>query len=248
MTFILRFFLILALPFGIAVHAEDNDTLALTYAYSAKESGSDLADGYKKHLEWHVANNDPILWYAWFVVEGDRLGHFVDGAFDVTGAEFDARPDPAGDAADATLNFAPHVNLEYRRIFRLRRDLSSSTFLEDRDPSRLMQVVYYHVQPGKQMEFEAIVQEIAFAANREGSKFTLYEMLTGGTGALYAVYVPLDGFASFDSRAVTLESIASKAIGKAGRSQALQRLATVVNHTVAEVWQFRADLSLIPDD
>ena len=146
---------------GVANGQDTDTTLALTYAYSPKESAEKLANGYKKHLEWHKANNDPILWYAWFVVEGERLGHFIDGAYGVTGTQFDSRPDPAGDAADAIENFVPFADMQYRRIYRLRKDLGTSSFLENRKPSSLMQVVYYQVRPGTQVSFEAAAFAIA---------------------------------------------------------------------------------------
>ncbi len=243
-----RFILPFVATWSFTAQAQDRDaTLAATFSYSAKISVRDLADGYKTHLEWHVAKNDPILWYAWFVIQGDRLGHFVDGAYDVTGAEFDARPDPTGDAADAVVNFAPHVDLQYRRIFRLRRDISTSTFLEDRNPSPLMQVVYYYVNPGRQLDFEAAAAAVAAAANGEDVDYAVYEMLTGAMGALYAIYFPLTGLTSFDSTGTSLEAVAKRTMAGSELDMAMQNISDGTYKTVAEVWQYRADLSLIPE-
>lgn len=233
---------------GFAQLRETGSTLALTFAYSPRGAAADLSGGYRKHLEWHKARNDPILWYAWFVVEGDRLGHFIDGAYDVTGAEFDARPDPAGDAADAIENFVPAVEMQYRRIFRLREDLGSSKFLEERHPSPLMQVVYYRVYPGKQVRFEAAAAAIASAARRAGIDYTLYEMLSGARGALYAMYVPLQGFRTFDNPVTSLELIARSMTSSRAMTTALEDLAAATQSTRSEVWQYRSDLSLIPGD
>ena len=253
-------FLLAAAAAAAPAHAQDDGetTLALTYAYSPKGSGDDLARGYKKHLEWHVARNDPILWYAWFVVEGNRLGHFVDGAYDVTGAEFDARPDPAGDAADAIETFLPVAHPEYRRVFRLRKDLSTSTFLEDRNPSPLMQVVYYHVRPGMHRQFEeaasAISSTISSAvssatpsAAANTADYTLYEMLTGMDGPAYVMYAPLQSFASFDDAALSLARVAQSAMSGDELRAALANIVAATASRHSEVWQYRADLSLIPD-
>lgn len=239
---------VIILGSGAIAGGQDADaTLAFTFSYSPKTSAADLASGYKKHLEWHTARSDPILWYGWFVIEGDRLGHFIDGAYDVTGAEFDARPDPAGDAADATENFLPVAQMQYRRIYRLRRDLGTSSFLEDRSPSSLMQVVYYHVYPGAQLKFEAAASAVADASRRKGMQYALYEMLTGTSGALYTMYVPLTGFESFDSTGVSLESVARTAMSVEASSSTLADLAKVTISTNSEVWRYRADLSLIPE-
>lgn len=222
-------------------------TLALTFTYTPTGTGEALATGYRKHLDWHTANNDPILWYAWFVVEGERLGYFVDGAYDVTGAEFDARPDPAADGRDGAVTFAPFAHPENRRVFRLRPDLGTSRFLEEREPSPLMQVVFYRVHPGRQRSFETAASRIAAAARAAEYRYAIYEMLTGATGALYAMYVPLEGFASFDEPATSLELVAQLALKDADLDIAFENLARSVSEATSEVWQYRSDLSLLPD-
>jgi len=245
--FILLLIAFLAVFSGHAKGQDGDATLALTYAYSPKENAADLVNGYKRHLQWHTANDDRILWYAWFVIEGDRPGHFIDGAYDVTGAQFDSRPDPAGDAADAIANFLPFADMQYRRVFRLRRDLGTSSFLEDRNPSPLMQVVYYQVNPGTQSQFEAAVATIAAAAQRKGLDFSIYEMLTGTSGPLYAMYVPLDGFRSLDNPATSLELVAQSAMPGEASSLAMADLVIAARSTRSELWQFRPDLSFMPD-
>jgi len=220
--------------------------LAFTFAYAPKSNPTDLANGYKKHLEWHVEINDPILWYGWFVVEGDRLDHFIDGAFDITGTEFDSRPDPAGDAKDATANFSPTATPLYRHVNRLREDLSTSRFLEDRNPSPLMQVVSYHVRPGKQVVFENALDEIAEAALSANLAYAVYESLTGTVGTVYSMYVPMSGFGDFDTTANSLESVARATLYGETLSSAMNDIADAAESTRSEVWQYRSDLSIIP--
>ena len=239
---------VLLMGLGNSIAAHDRDTsLAFMFAYAPKTGAADLANGYKKHLEWHIERNDPILWYGWFVVEGERLDYFIDGAFDITGAEFDSRPDPAGDAEDATANFLPVADPLYRRVNRLRKDLSTSSFLEERRPSPLMQVVHYHVRPGKQGIFEAVVSEITEAARRANLPYAIYETLTGSNGAVYSLYVPLNGFRDFDTAALSIESVAHAAMSEDSMSSAMTQIALAAESTYSEVWQYRSDLSLIPE-
>jgi hypothetical protein len=30
--------------------------------------------GYRRHLEWHAEKGDSLVWYAWTVVAGERIG------------------------------------------------------------------------------------------------------------------------------------------------------------------------------
>lgn len=241
----LLFLMLVCATNSLAFGQQTGDRLALTFAYKATGTQADLADGYRKHLEWHSERNDPLLWYAWFVVEGERLGEFVDGAFDLSGADFDARVDPAGDAADATATFSPFATAQYRRVYRLRADLSTSTFLEDKTPSPLMQVVYYSITPGMQAEFEAAARTIRDSA--DSLPFTLYELLSGGQLPLYAMVVPLQGFSGFDVGAVSLEGVATKALTGESLRETMRKISSAATTSRAEVWQYRADLSLIPD-
>jgi len=225
---------------------ERNPRLAFIFAYAPKTGPTDLANGYRKHLEWHVEISDPILWYGWFVVEGDRLGNFVDGAFDITGAEFDSRPNPAGDAEDANATFLPTATPLYRHVNRLREDLGTSRFLEDRNPTPLMQVVYYQVRPGKQVVFENALDEIAKAARSANLSYAVYESLTGTSGTVYSVYVPMTGFRDFDTTAHSLESVARATLSSEALSLAMTDIAAAAESTSSEIWQYRSDLSLIP--
>jgi len=38
--------------------------------------------GYERHLVWHKNNKDPWTWHGWTFVLGDRIGQFMDGAFE----------------------------------------------------------------------------------------------------------------------------------------------------------------------
>ena len=224
---------------------DTTDRLALTFAYKATGTQADLADGYREHLEWHSKRDDPLLWYGWFVVEGERLGEFVDGAFDLTGADFDARLDPSGDAADAAATFSPFATAQYRRVYRLRADLGTSTFLEDKTPAPLMQVVYYSVKPGMQPEFEAAAKTVS---DRAGNfAFTIYELLSGGQLPLYVMVIPMQGFSGFDGGAASLETVATQAMSGTALRETMRKISSAAVSSRAEVWQYRADLSLIPD-
>ena len=43
--------------------------------------GTQFADGYRRHLDWHTRAGDPWAWYMWRVSNGERAGLYVDGTF-----------------------------------------------------------------------------------------------------------------------------------------------------------------------
>ena len=81
--------------------------------------------GYKRHLKWHEANEDPWDWYGWYIVSGPRYGQFVDATFDHAWSEFDTPIKPAEDRADNFLHVFPFGELQ--TVFKVSKVSASSS-------------------------------------------------------------------------------------------------------------------------
>ncbi len=68
-------------------------------------------------------NNDPWDWYGWYVISGERSGHFIDATFGHSWSDFDNPVNPAGDGADNDLHTEPFGNF----IMGYKLSLSSRT-------------------------------------------------------------------------------------------------------------------------
>ncbi|MND67052.1 hypothetical protein D3C80_584570 [compost metagenome] len=90
-----------------------NKTIA-QFAIWKPNPGQDQSfeNGYKKHLTWHKANNDPWSWYGWFISSGPRCGQFVDATFDHSWGDFDHSVKPGEDMADNELHVFPFATLQ----------------------------------------------------------------------------------------------------------------------------------------
>ena len=105
---------------------------AYLFAYYPKEGKrTDFEEGYRRHLDWHSQKNDQLVWYAWYVIFGERLGFFIDGTFGITIKAFDERVDQKGDRADFAKTTAPFSDPVFRNNYRLRAELSTGYLLED---------------------------------------------------------------------------------------------------------------------
>jgi hypothetical protein len=88
--------------------AQEARVARVTVLSPTNRMGPDLANAYKKHLEWHKQAADPWTWYAWQVISGEKSGSLVD----ITVVQWEAlnKPvDPAADLADFNRNVAPEV-------------------------------------------------------------------------------------------------------------------------------------------
>lgn len=115
-------------------------------------------EGYRRHLGWHAAHNDPLAWYARTIDSGTRKGPFVDGTFGTTFAGIDARPDPSGDGVHFGRNVTPYVTTLDIETWMLWARPSIATPLEERRPGTIIDVFLLQVDPVEAPSFEARVE------------------------------------------------------------------------------------------
>lgn len=234
----------LCLAFGAAAQpasTRNSGDAAHLFGYRAKPGQRDAFDaGYRRHLQWHRARRDPLVWYGWYVADGPNAGMFVDGSFGAPFAAFDRRVDPKGDAADAAANVAPHADAVLRASYRLRRELSTGFPLERWQPSKQVQVFHYTLHPGTRVRFERAVLAARAGLQRrpKAPAYTWYEKVVGGEAG-YMLMIVRDGWKSYDKHTATLDQL----IADPAR---LEDLAAAVADVQSETWDYRADLSLIP--
>lgn len=227
--------------------ARDSGDAAHLFGYFAKPGmQAQFDEGYRTHLGWHRAKRDPLVWYGWYVTDGDRVGMFVDGSFGAPFAAFDRRVDPAGDSADTAKHFLPYAETAFRASYRLRRELSTGFPLEQWKPSKSVQVFHYTLRAGTAARFEKAVRAAREALLRRGDApaHTWYELVVGGKAPGYLLMVARDGWTSYDGHADGLDALVARS---ADARTLLDDLAASVDEVKVETWSYREDLSLIPE-
>lgn len=225
------------------------NTAAFLFSYTLKEGMKEQFDsGYKKHLEWHWQQKDPLLWYAWYVVFGERLGMFIDGCFGSTFAAFNERVSPAEDRVDFEQTTAPYADPVFRAAYTLRTDLSTATPLEDRAPSKMVHVVYYEINPGKQAVFEKVLNAIKqhLKSVPDSPDATWYELTVGGNPH-YMLMVPLKGWADYPKASFSLEKLVQRGYKGKEADTLLETIAVSIAQRESEIWAYRPDLSYFPE-
>ena len=233
-----------------AKSTRDSGDAAHLFGYTPKEGMRAQFDaGYRKHLGWHAAHADPLVWYGWYVTHGARAGMFIDGSFGAPFAAFDQRVAPADDAKDAEANVLAYGQPAFRASYRVRRDLGTGTPLEHWQPSKLVEVHHYRLKLGRAAQFEQIVKRmrVALEANKQHAACTWYQGVAGTATPEYMLMVAREGWAGFGTPG-DLESVLGTLEDATTRRELLTAYAASVDEVSSEVWQYRADLSLIPGE
>ena len=227
---------------------QDPPSAALLFEYRPRPGDAErFHEGYRQHLEWHRAHGDSLIWYGWEVLTGERPGVFIDGTFGRPFAALDQRVDPAGDAADFAATAGPWAEPIGRTAYVLRRDLSTSTPLEQGRPTRLVEVVSYRVRPGAGKRFEAVVAEVRLAIAREPrSSMTWYELVNGGVHATYTLFIHRNALGEWDDGRADLSSLIDDVPEAAAREDLRVTLGAVVVDVRSETWRYLPRSSLIP--
>ncbi|UHQ20657.1 hypothetical protein LVB87_05810 [Lysobacter sp. KIS68-7] len=251
-----QFLLTLALAPSIAsaIAAEtptttrDSGDAVHLFGYTPKPGMEEQFDsGYQKHLAWHHAHQDPLVWYGWSVTHGPRMGMFIDGTFGAPFAAFDQRVAPAEDGKDADRTFMPFAQPAFREAYRLRRDLSTGTPLEQWQPTSMVEVRHYKVKLGKTVQFEQLAKRMRDVAGGKGV-YTWYQGVGGTASPEYMLMVARDGWASFDRVPGDLESALASVDDAATGRQLLAAYAASVDEVTSEIWRYRSEMSLIPSN
>lgn len=233
----------LALAVSVQAHAQIAGDAAHFYYYRL-DAGmqAKFEEGYRRHLAWHRAHHDRLVWYGWMIDNGARAGQFVDANVGEPFAAFDHRVDVADDGKDFQQNAAPYTTPTAQETYLLLRDVSFRTPLESRQPSASMQVLTYRVRPGTEARFEAAlrVARRALENTPDAPAHTWYRLVVGGTQSTYVLQIARADWASYDHFHRSIADLL------ATEPAALVDYAAAVSDVQSETWTYRGELSNLP--
>lgn len=236
--------LVAALALAPARAAEPMLPILQLYSYQVADKAL-FEDGYRRHLGWHAAHADKLVWYGWMVESGRRKGLFVDGTAGASYAALDARPDPAGDGADAARTFLAHVHAVNVETWQLWRAPSTGTPLEDRAPGAMMDVFVMRVPMRDAAMFERAVEHFATGRAADRPLLTWYRAVRGGALPAYMLTLSRTHWAELERTGSSLRALLSRAYG--AEPAEIEPILRVLSDVEVESWSYQPRLSLIPD-
>jgi hypothetical protein len=231
---VLAWFLFLAVPAAWAESPQGQ--LAL---YTVKpDREAEFAEGYARHLQWHLANADPWAWYVWAIVTGERRGRYVGGSFGHAWADLDRRPHPAEDRADHARNIDRQLEHVGSRMVERREDLGGQLPLLETSP--YLAAFEMQVRPGSAAAFEDALRALAKLRGPLPAHGWL-EIVNGDEVPAYVLLVPLASLADLEQ--VRYAGLGARGEERGAAREATARALSCLASVRSEAWSFRPDLS-----
>jgi hypothetical protein len=226
----------------VSQNAQGTASVGQLYFYSIKDRPA-FEEGYRRHLGWHAAHNDSLVWYAWTVESGARKGTFGDGTFGATFTGLDARVDLTGDGADFVRNVTPYVTPLNIETWTLWASPSTATPLEDHHPETTLDVFLLQVDPPESASFEAAVEKLA-KTKRAPTKLSWYRAVRGNNLPAYLLILTRKNWADIEAAGPTFAEMLTNAY--AGTPAQVADVLRHVHSIRTETWDYEPRLSLIP--
>jgi hypothetical protein len=190
--------------------------------------------GYKQHLQWHKANNDPWGWYGWYVISGPRSGQFVDATVGHRWGDFDNAIRPSEDAADNRLHVYPFGALQI--VFKVSQVKALSTDVQGLK-SKFTRMIMLSVN-----DVPAALKIVEKLKGRyEGlsiQHFQTYRIVDGGEMNQIMILLGFEGYHAYGKSAGLQEDLAA-----IERSLKVKVITSITSETLV----YREDMSLFPE-
>jgi hypothetical protein len=199
----------------------------------------------KQHNGFHKAENDKNAILIWSVTAGPGSGGYLTAVCGMTWKDMDGHDAfDQRDEADRQKTMAGVVGSNQASYYILRSDLSSAT---EGTPTKMMTAVDYFVKPGGLVQFTEAIKRINAAMKQTqypAKPSRWYQLIVGGEGPRFVVVTDRAGWADMQAPELSMVDMLKKAYGDDDKT--LQSLRDAVDHTVSQLFNYRADLSYLP--
>lgn len=211
-----------------------NKTIA-QFAIWKPNPGQDqnFENGYKKHLTWHKANNDPWSWYGWFIISGPRCGQFVDATFDHSWGDFDHSVKPGEDMADNELHVFPFATLQ--TVFKASYLKDISTAHESSLKSKFLRLITLEV---KDISVGIKLLEKLKTSNADIKMFMAYKIVDGGNLNQLMLVLGFNSFGEYEKTENLQDQLSAIEVSLK---------TNVIKSITSETLRYNADMSLFPN-
>ncbi|MCX2680019.1 hypothetical protein OOZ15_08730 [Galbibacter sp. EGI 63066] len=216
---------ILTVALLVSAQAFSQNNINAFFEYDIKDGMKEkFINGYEKDVAWQLSQGDDWLWGAWFVLNGERRGRFIDVTPNHNWDDFDNWIiNGAENSRHNNIHWIPYVQNpsgSYQATL-----LKHSNYKENWFTSKYLQVYKLEIEQGEEETFKHFLQKVKplMEQRLQGLTFLWMQNISGGNINEHWFLVSVDGLKDlkkceklflFSNEQKTLSQLYGKAVNK----------------------------------
>jgi hypothetical protein len=235
---------------GFSVPAQEPGKIA-ALEFQTPKSGmtKQYEEGRKQKAAWHKQQKDSQPLFVWETISGDNAGVYIVGRVGQHWSDFDKPTIPeAADLEEYNKVVGTYVQSLIPRYYEFKPKVSNP--MKADLPTKLAEVITYHVRSGKGDAFESAIARVYEAAQKTKwpVNYEWYELANGGPGGTFVLVIPHATWADFEDKpdVKPFRKMLEDAFGDAETVSIIRRFDISIESDYSDIVEFRPDLSYIP--
>lgn len=221
--------------------------IAQTYEFQPKDDAAFEA-ALEKHAEDRMEEGDPWTWNVWEEIAGPNTGTYIVRSGGHSWGDFDTYNENFG--GEAALHFEADVTstIETTHSWIGRFDTALSRPPNDGDRVRFAEVVTYHIEPGKQAQFDDAVEQIhsAIVAADWPARYSFVDPMMGKKGPQKVGAFFFEDFADMQEPETPFMEMMGSEMGEEKAEKILEQMSSAIRSTETQLFVYRPELSVEP--
>ena len=205
-----------------------------------------MEEAIKKQMEWRREQKDDWRWVTWEYASGEG-GRYAVATFGHPWQDYDQpkispRVEEVSQGALAGLSVTPVVIQYFDHLEEV------SALGTAKGTPNMAEIAVFQVQFGKTAQFYEAVRQFHHALQKARSpqRYEWFELLSGGEGPQFMLFLPRGNWAAFDTKRDFLFEALEKSVGTKKSTELFARFTAVVKDYRRYAVRLRPDLSNLP--
>jgi hypothetical protein len=234
---------------SVAAQEKPGNIAALEFQTPKPGMTKQYEEGRKQKIEWHKQQKDSQPLFVWETISGDYAGTYVVGRVGQHWSDFDNPSVPeAGDLDEYNKVIAAYVQALVPRYYEFLPKISNPMNTEL--PTKMEQIITFHVRSGKGEDFQSAITRIHDAAQKTNwpVHYAWYALVNSGAAGEFVLTLPRAKWADFEEKpdVKPFRKMLEDAFGQEEADSIIKRLDASIESEYSDIVKFRQDLSYIP--
>ena len=225
---------------------EATSVARMVFLHTKPDGKAQMEQAIKRQMDWRREQKDDWRWLTWEYVSGEA-GRYAIATFGHAWQDYDQPKvspwvEDLDQGALASLSTRPPMIQYFDHVDEV------SAPGADQDTPTMAEIAVFELQFGKTAQFYEAVRQFHDALRKAGSRerYEWFELLNGGEGPQFMLFLPRRNWAAFDTQTGFLSEALEKSLGKRKSEKLIAQFSNAVKSYHRSAVRLRPDLSKLP--